>query len=192
MGVDVIKSGLMSSNDSVQVCKELSELTMEDVFDDIKSATNLIGSLLMNCRVYEEMRENTFKLEVEPFQLVSLFNRVKDTVKFRVKSVTINLQVDTDLPEYVIGNERLLAFFVLHVVLGCARRSKSSNTVHIAVKKGPEVNASYHNRFPLSIEVTDTGDRLNETERACMFTAFSKLDVSDELKDKVCSFIDLV
>ena len=161
---------------------------IHEILNDFRFSTNSIEDMIRNCNMYQSLREKQFVLQKNPFSLRDMFNCADKMVRLQLKDLIINFKIAVNLPEIVEGDSILLTRFLVYVILNCARRSGVTNSVHVDVQKTKTTKSIFRSpvagEFPITINVTDTGDCIEKEEEVDMFSAFSTLETCNDI-DKV-------
>jgi CheY-like chemotaxis protein len=183
MGTDCISKMVLSG--SLDTAGRAPGEQLHEILYELQGATNSIDDMLRNCNIYQLLEEKKFVLVKAPFLLGDMFNGVDSMVRLQLKGLKLHFKLAPGIPEMVNGNCQLLTLFLVYIVLNCSRRSGVTSAVHIDINRGKrdekKGDAPPPGIFPLTINVTDTGDRIEDAEAAGMFAAFETLETYGDL-----------
>jgi K+-sensing histidine kinase KdpD len=182
MGTDCIsKMVLLGEIKSGPAASEL-----HDMLEELETATDSIEDMLRNLNNFQLLEEKKFELKMEPFFLGDMINGANEMVRLQLQDLKLNFKVANDLPELVMGNYQLMTLFLVYVILNSSKRSGVTSAVHVDIKraKPAKEHEAKEATFPLIINVTDTGNRMEDLEIEEIFSAFSTLETCNDI-DKV-------
>lgn len=171
----------------------LTQLTLDA--DDLKphpremlnTVHNLANSLLTiidDILDISKIEANRMAIEAIPFTVRgTIFNALKSlAVKAHEKSLTLGFQVDSSVPDYVVGDPFRLRQIILNLV-GNAIKFTDQGEVRVIIKKSKElVSNCAKDEFPFEFIVSDTGIGIQSDKLDLIFDTFQQADGSTTRK----------
>ncbi len=115
-----------------------------------------------------------YQLQMSPFKLSSMINRIKNESKENIKNPDITLRtiIDPSLPVYIVSDEMRVSK-VIKSLLTNAINYSDSGTIYLECTKRIEDNTHL-----IEISVIDNGIGVSEEHKELIFQSFSRLDNS--------------
>ncbi|KAK4374004.1 hypothetical protein RND71_004681 [Anisodus tanguticus] len=165
-----------------------TDLTLEQrlMVETILKSSNLLATLINDVLDLSRLEDGSLPLDIDTFNLPALFREVLNLIKpiASVKKLFVTLSLSSDLPEYVIGDEKRLMQILLNVVGNAVKFSKEGSvSISAFVAKSdslrdpraPEVFAvPSENYFYLRVQVKDTGIGINPQDIPNLFSKFTQ------------------
>lgn len=171
----------------------LTQLTLDA--DDLKphpremlnTVHNLANSLLTiidDILDISKIEANRMAIEAIPFTVRgTIFNALKSlAVKAHEKSLTLGFEVDSSVPDYVVGDPFRLRQIILNLV-GNAIKFTNHGEVRVIIKKSKELLGNCaSDEFPFEFIVRDTGIGIQSDKLDLIFDTFQQADGSTTRK----------
>ncbi|KAF6174826.1 hypothetical protein GIB67_032900 [Kingdonia uniflora] len=133
-----------------------TELTAEQclMVETVLKSTNLLATLINDVLDLSRLEDRSLELDLRAFNLHSVFREVINLIKpiASVKKLFLSLNLAPNLPEYVVGDEKLLMQTILNVVGNAVKFSKEGS---------------------ISISVKDSGSGINPQDIPKLFNKFA-------------------
>ncbi|TKY49925.1 Ethylene receptor [Spatholobus suberectus] len=148
--------------------------------------SNLLATLINDVLDLSRLEDGSFQLEATTFNLYFVFKEVYNLIKHVafVKKLSLTLHLPSNLPIYVIGNEKCLMQTILNVVGNVVKFSKEGSISIFAFVANPEsfTNARFANFHPklsdknfyLQVQVKDSGSGINPQNIPTLFCNFTQ------------------
>jgi PAS domain S-box-containing protein len=160
---------------------ELGEEQRETAEIVATSARSLLG-VINDILDFSKIEAGKLELEHEAFHLADTVQGVSDTFLFQVrqKGLELDLQVDDQLPEYVLGDQARLHQVLVNLV-GNALKFTEKGTVSLNVSCDTDGSSPFEPER-VRFEVTDTGIGIPSNIQESLFQAFTQADTSTTRK----------
>ncbi|KAF6169062.1 hypothetical protein GIB67_038559 [Kingdonia uniflora] len=121
-----------------------TELTAEQrlMVETVLKSGNLLATLINDVLDLSRLEDRSLELDLRAFNLHSVFREIINLIKpiASVKKLFLSLNLAPDLPEYVVGDEKLLMQTILNVVGNAVKFSKEGS-ISVSVKdSGPGIS----------------------------------------------------
>lgn len=145
------------------------------------SARSLLG-VINDILDFSKIEAGKLDLEHEAFHLADTVQGVADTFVFQVRQKGLNfeLEVDKELPEYVLGDQARLHQVLVNLV-GNALKFTEKGTVSLKVSCDTDSENPFEPERA-RFEVTDTGIGIPQKIQDSLFQAFTQADTSTTRK----------
>ncbi|MCK6391690.1 MAG: response regulator [Azonexus sp.] len=142
------------------------------------AAKGLLG-LINDILDLSKIEAGMMRFERTPFSLDASLRHVGDisTIKARERGLELLFDVDSQLPDRLIGDPLRLGQVLINLV-GNAIKFTEQGEVTVVVRRLP----TQDNRLTLRFEVRDTGIGISEAQQAQLFAAFTQADSSTTRK----------
>jgi len=137
------------------------------------SGTHLL-ELINDVLDLSKVESGAMEIEALPCKVAYISNEVVHVLKVKAqeKNIALNLDVESDLPEYIISDPARLRQIVTNLV-GNAIKFTEQGSVTV------KLNCTTDTKNPqMQIKVSDTGIGMNEKQLASIFDAFIQADAS--------------
>lgn len=165
-----------------------TELTPEQrlMVETILKSSNLLSTLINDVLDLSRLEDGSLQLEIATYNLHALFKEVVNLIMpiASVKMLNVRLSLSSDLPEYVVGDEKRLMQIMLNVVGNAVKFTKEGGvSISAFVAKSeslrdPRANEFFtlpsNNNFYLCVQVRDTGSGINPQDIPNVFTKFAQ------------------
>ncbi|XP_059277078.1 ethylene receptor 1 isoform X2 [Lycium ferocissimum] len=165
-----------------------TDLTAEQrlMVETILKSSNLLATLINDVLDLSRLEDGSLQLDIDTFSLHALFREVLNLIKpiASVKKLFVTLSLSSDLPEYVIGDEKRLMQILLNVVGNAVKFSKEGSvSISAFVAKSdslrdpraPEFFAvPSENHIYLRVQVKDTGIGISPQDIPNLFSKFTQ------------------
>ena len=140
----------------------------------IQFSSDIILSLANDILDISKIRSKEFKLEMIPFELLSLVERVTDLVSIEAfnKGLEIIFDFDSTIPT-LIGDPTRIQQILLNIIKNAVKFT-SKGYIYITVSK--------KNKESILFRVTDTGLGIPEDKRRSLFTDYYQVEASTTRK----------
>jgi PAS domain S-box-containing protein len=141
----------------------------------ISRSAGTLGTIINDILDFSKMEAGRLELEKVIFVLPDLVQKVLETFSFQARDLglDLNLEMDSDLPEFVIGDPGRLRQVLVNLI-GNALKFTDKGSVALEVTK---VALSGH-RYSVRFAVRDTGMGIAKKHQQDMFKAFTQADTS--------------
>ncbi|MUP46360.1 response regulator [Gramella sp. BOM4] len=142
----------------------------------LKFSADYLLALINDVLQMNKMESNDVKLENVSFSLRELMNSIINSFEFtRIQNKNrIHLDVDEDIPAYLIGDSVRLSQVLMNLV-GNAMKFTERGDIHITAKQLSLEN----DRSQIYFEVRDNGPGIPKSKRKLIFEEFSQLNNSN-------------
>nr|KYP41559.1 Ethylene receptor [Cajanus cajan] len=165
-----------------------TDLTAEQrlMVETILKSSNLLATLINDVLDLSRLEDGSLQLEAATFNLHSLFREVLNLIKpvASVKKLSLTSHLASDLPMYVIGDEKRLMQTILNVVGNAVKFSKEGFISITAFVAKPEsfrdaripdfLPVPSDSHFYLRVQVKDSGSGINPQDIPKLFTKFAQ------------------
>ncbi|KAH0707081.1 hypothetical protein KY289_012157 [Solanum tuberosum] len=165
-----------------------TDLTPEQrlMVETILKSSNLLATLINDVLDLSRLEDGSLQLDIGTFNLHALFREVLSLIKpiASVKKLFVTLSLSSDLPEYVIGDEKRLMQILLNVVGNAVKFSKEGSvSISAFVAKSdslrdpraPEFfSVPSENHFYLRVQIKDTGIGITPQDIPNLFSKFTQ------------------
>ncbi|XP_052173222.1 ethylene receptor [Diospyros lotus] len=152
--------------------------------ETILKSSNLLATLINDVLDLSRLEDGSFQLDRRTFKLHALFREVLNLIKpiVSVKKLSISLNLEPDLPEYAVGDDKRLMQIILNIVGNAVKFSKEGSISIMAFiaklyslqdPRAPDffpVPSDGH--FYLHVQVRDSGSGINPLDLPKLFTKF--------------------
>lgn len=137
------------------------------------SATSLLG-LANDVLDFTKISSNNFKLEVHPFNLIELAERITDLIAIECfnKNIEIVTDIDYNLPKEIIGDPIRIQQIILNLIKNAAKFTQ----------QGYIINRIHADDKNIYFEVIDSGIGVSEDKSNMIFNDFYQIDSSSVRK----------
>jgi signal transduction histidine kinase/ActR/RegA family two-component response regulator len=152
-------------------------------FDTIESCSTVLQSLINDILLYSKLNYNQqTTVTQEPFSLNQCVHDIHKIVEAYAQSmsVKIDIMVDSDVPDKLIGDSSRLQQILLKLLSNSVIASKEDDIVALRIRtSGYDTSKQEHN---IVFEVEDNGAGIPEEKRHLIFLPFSQLKTIPERK----------
>ena len=151
---------------------DLGDLEKETA-EVISRSAETLGRLINDILDYSKIEAGKLELEETPFDLPELMDRIMETFTFqaREKNLELKLELDENLPEFIIGDPLKLRQ-ILTNLMGNALKFTAEGSVSLRIKRA----ARKGSRCSLKFAVQDTGTGIPEDIQKDMLKPFTQAD----------------
>ncbi|MFB9110211.1 GAF domain-containing hybrid sensor histidine kinase/response regulator [Flavobacterium gyeonganense] len=150
------------------------DTTQRDYIDSVQIAGENLLLIINDILDLSKIESGNLTIEAQPFNLKKTLKHVYNLLKIKASSaVELNLFVDTELPEMVIGDQGRLNQILVNLT-GNALKFTEEGEVTVSVKKVNETDDDYSLRF----SVKDTGIGIQEEKLKTIFERFTQAEES--------------
>lgn len=148
---------------------------INEFLETVRTSAYSLLELLNEILDFSKMESGKFALQSEPFKLHELVIDVCRTQDFRLasKDLRLNVNVDDDLPDDLIGDPRRLKQVLMNL-LSNAIKFTDEGTVELNLKANEVLQGSVE----IDFHVTDTGIGIPREEQSRIFAPFTQVDAS--------------
>ncbi len=141
----------------------------------ISRSAGTLGTIINDILDFSKMEAGRLELEKVVFVLPDLVQKVLETFSFQARDLglDLNLEMDSDLPEFVMGDPGRLRQVLVNLI-GNALKFTHKGSVALEVTKEGWKGHRYAVRFA----VRDTGVGIAKQHQQDMFKAFTQVDTS--------------
>ena len=139
----------------------------------LKHSANSLLVVINSILDFSKLEAGKTQLQTHPFKFREM---VENTVHLftpnaRAKDLKLEIGLDSNLPEWVLGDRQRLAQIVRNLV---------DNAIKFTQKGGVRVDAGVYQNHPMicRLVVQDTGIGISPKDQAVIFTAFNQVDAS--------------
>ncbi|KAF6151817.1 hypothetical protein GIB67_010391 [Kingdonia uniflora] len=164
-----------------------TELTAEQrlMVKTVLKSSNLLATLINDVLDLSRLEDRSLELDLRAFNLHSVFREVINLIRpiASVKKLFLPLNLVPDLPEYVVGDEKLLMQTILNVAGNAVKFfKKGSIYVSVSVAKLESLRDARapgfspmpsDNHFYLRVQVKDSGSGINPQDIPKLFSKFA-------------------
>ncbi|KAJ0976303.1 hypothetical protein J5N97_018268 [Dioscorea zingiberensis] len=175
-----------------------TELTPEQrlMVETILKSSNLLSTLINDVLDLSRLEDGNLELEIEPFNLHTVFREVINLIKpiAAVKKLSLSVTLASDLPLYAVGDEKRLMQALLNVTGNAVKFTKegyisvtASVVKHDSLRdiRAPEFYpVATDGHFYLRVQVKDTGCGISPQDLPHIFTKFVQ---TQNVANKGCS-----
>ncbi|PIA33023.1 hypothetical protein AQUCO_04200042v1 [Aquilegia coerulea] len=163
-----------------------TELTREQrlMVEAILKSSNLLATLINDVLDLSRLEDGSFELDLGTFNLLMVFKEVVNLIKpiASFKKLMVSLTLAPDLPQYVVGDEKLLMQIILNVVSNAVKFSKEGSISIIACIAKPESlrDVGGLDFFPVPsanhfyLRVKDSGQGISPADIPNLFNKFAQ------------------
>ena len=149
--------------------------TQQTYVNTLKRSATVLLSLVNDILDFSKMDAGKVQIESLPFALKSLVNDLKSmfNTQSMQKNLPIEYHVDTDLPEWLLGDEHRLRQVLINLI-GNALKFTDQGKIKVSVALIQTQGSSYQIRF----SVEDSGIGISLAAQTRLFDAFTQADSS--------------
>ena len=146
-----------------------------DYLSKINAASGSLLRLINDILDFSKNDAGKLTFENRPFELRALFDRKMQITgaDARAKNVDVNLHIDQDVPDQLVGDEMRLGQVLLNLMSNAIKFSENGS-VTLRVSGKPDDDGPY----TLRITVADTGIGMTPEQQSKLFSSFSQADNS--------------
>ncbi|MBO4414940.1 MAG: response regulator [Lachnospiraceae bacterium] len=141
---------------------------------DVEGAGKNLLAIINDILDFSKIESGKMELVEAPYRLSVVLNDVVNmtTFKARSKNLELNIQVEKDIPDNLLGDEVRIRRIIVNL-LNNAVKYTEHGSVSLDVR-----HTLYNGDFELVIDVTDTGIGIKSEEMPRLFNRFDRLDLS--------------
>eukprot|EP00268_Persea_americana_P020505 TRINITY_DN2067_c1_g2_i1.p1 TRINITY_DN2067_c1_g2~~TRINITY_DN2067_c1_g2_i1.p1 ORF type:complete len:631 (-),score=101.12 TRINITY_DN2067_c1_g2_i1:378-2270(-) len=166
-----------------------TELTAEQrmMVETVLKSSNLLETLINDVLDLSKLEDGTLQLDIGTFNLPAVFEEVINLIKpiAAIKKLSLSLMLGSDVPLFVVGDEKRLKQTILNVAGNAMKFTKEGHVSLMACVEKPEsprdprapefYPVSSDGYFHLRVQVKDSGYGVSPHDIAHLFTKFSQL-----------------
>ncbi len=143
--------------------------------DKINSSAKWLLDILNDILDFSKIEAGKVTLEYTPFNLEELIQSLADMAESLVgnKALTLDFQIDRDVPQLLIGDSLRLRQVLLNLVSNAIKFTETGSVIVQVEKVRADANA-----VEIRFNITDTGIGLSEEQQQQLFVAFNQADNS--------------
>ena len=149
-------------------------------FDEIDSASRQLLALINNVLDVSGMEYGTLKLNEAEFSFKSMIHTVLSDAKKHAKrkSQTINFEVDPAIPEYLVGDDKMLYKLINTLLANAIKFSPENGNIDFKAR----LQQDNGDIVTLKFVVADNGIGISPEQQANLFKIFEQADGSNSRK----------
>ena len=155
-----------------------------EMLNTVHSLANSLLTIIDDILDISKIEANRMMIESIPFTVRgTIFNALKSlAVKAHEKSLSLAFEVDSTVPDYVVGDPFRLRQIILNLV-GNAIKFTDQGEVKVAIRKSPDLlSKCASDQFPFEFQVSDTGIGIQSDKLDLIFDTFQQADGSTTRK----------
>lgn len=142
----------------------------------IQQSSNRLVSMLEDILDLGKINSGKFTIQNQPFSVITFVEtlRLIYTLKAKKKGLKFKLQLDTNIPESLAGDEKVL-FQILTNLLDNAIKFTAKGEVYLVIT----MNQKWGNKINLNFQVSDSGSGISESDLGIIFNSYVRLSNSN-------------
>ena len=155
------------------ILDEHKELEKSPHLNSLKFSARYLLSLVNDLLQINKIEENRVSLENMIFNMSDEINTIADSLEFIAikNNNTISTEIDTDIPEYLIGDKLRLSQVVLNLLSNALKFTKDGEVKVIVNQERVEGN-----RYFINFKVQDTGVGIAKEDQDKIFDKFVQIE----------------
>jgi CheY-like chemotaxis protein len=158
------------------IAKEATEMAEKNnALNNIENASSHLLSLVNDILDMAKIEANKMEITPVKYNFGKMLQKTLSMVQFRVceKNQTLTVNVDEAVPDYVVGDDKLLAQVLANLLFNASKFTAQGGEITLNVSLMRQSGQSFRT-FELRIEVCDNGIGISEEEQKSLFGAFEQ------------------
>ena len=149
-------------------------------FGKIEDASNHLLGVINDVLDMSKIESGKFDLSLTEFNFENMLQRVVNVVTFRVdeKHQKFTVQIDNNLPKFIIGDEQRLAQIITNLLSNAVKFTPEGGSVSVSTKFLGEEDGI----CAIQVSVSDSGIGISPDQQARLFTSFQQAESSTTRK----------
>ena len=150
---------------------------IKDSLNKIDKASNHLLGILNRILDMSKIEANQFELFPHSFEFRKMMRGVTDVLSVLAmeKGLQINMDLDADIPPYIVADELQLAQVVTNILSNAIKFSYENGTINLRAQRLTEEGTEM-----LRIDISDTGIGIAKTEQSSLFDMFEQVSANTE------------
>ena len=156
------------------ILRECKDEKILEYSQNIEAAGRTLLSLINDILDFSKIEAGSMEIHESEYELSSVLNDIYNmiSIKAQQKSLELILDVDSDLPDKLFGDEMRFRQVVVNVLNNAVKYTQEGS---VTLKVTGDKN--YDGTINLKIDVTDTGMGIKEDDIGKLFEKFKRLDI---------------
>ncbi len=145
---------------------------MKYCFDKVSDASKHLLALINDILDMSKIDANKLELNYDSFSFEKMLENICNviTVKAEEKNISLVVNMDADITEYLIGDELRLTQVITNILSNAIKFTNDCGTIQINIKQ----KAVSDNKEEIFVEIIDTGIGISEEQIPKLFSSFEQ------------------